>query len=42
MQCTIKELRSHWIVLNRQLTLHDRIVAARPDARSHENRGAAI
>ena len=23
MQCTIKELRSHWLALNRQLTLHN-------------------
>ena len=29
MQCTIKELRSHWLALNRQLTLHDRCCATR-------------
>ena len=29
MQCTIKELRSHWLALNRQLTLHDRCCGTR-------------
>ena len=29
MQCAIKELRSHWLALNRQLTLHDRCCATR-------------
>ena len=29
MQCTIKELCSHWLALNRQLTLRDRCCATR-------------
>ena len=43
MQCKIIDLHSHWLVLNCQLTLYYcTVVAAGPDAKSHENRRAAI